>query len=58
MTWYIRSDLKEVRFSKTVPRREFDLIEFIKKVKEENEILTVEFDEENHIISFGVVKRE
>lgn len=57
MTWYIRSDLKEARFSKQIPRREYDLIEFLKEVKEKYEILTVEFDEKNHMVSFGVVEK-
>lgn len=39
-----------------VGRREFDLIEFYKKVKEKHHVLTVEFDEENHIVSFGVTE--
>ena len=40
-----------------IPRREFDLIEFYKKVKQKFDIMMVEFDEENHIVMFHGMKK-
>jgi len=45
------------------PYRDYDLIEFLKKVREKNDILAIYFDEESHFISFvipsiNVLRRE
>lgn len=41
----------------TIPRRELSLLLFYKLVKTKHEIVAVEFDEENHTVSF-LVKAE
>jgi hypothetical protein len=41
-----------------IPRREYDLIEFIKLVRKTKKIEAIEIDEENHIISFLTKKSE
>ena len=43
-----------------VPRREYDLIEFYKKVKQDSrfvKIIGVEFDEEEHMVVFHVITK-
>lgn len=51
---YMRMDLDEAQSTGTVPIREWDLIEFYKKVKEKHNIVAVEFDIDNHSVSFVV----
>lgn len=51
---YLRRDLDEVKSTGTVPIREWDLIEFYKKVQAKHNIVAVEFDVEGHTISFSV----
>ena len=51
---YIRMDLDEAQSTGTVPIREWDLIEFYKKVQAKHNIVAVEFDVDNHSVSFVV----
>lgn len=51
---FLRIDLNAVAVSRLVPRREFDLIEFLKNVKQNYEIVAIEIDYENHIIEFAI----
>lgn len=46
-----------VKTGTTVPRREFDLIEFYKKVRETHLIIGVEFDVGGHMVIFHVVPK-
>ena len=55
---YLREDLTEAHSTGDVPRREYDLIEFYKEVKERWEIVAVEFNEEGHRVSFKVREKE
>ena len=44
-----------------VPRREYDLIEFYKKVKQDprfDKIIGVEFDEEIHTVVFHIILKQ
>jgi len=54
---YIKEGALGYSVESEVPRREFDLIEFYKKLKEKHIITGVEFDEENHCITFLVIKK-
>ena len=49
---YIRNDLKDFVSESEYPYRDYELIEFLKKVLEKNEVGAVTFDLENHIVSF------
>ena len=53
MTVYLRADLSEVTGECfEIPYRAFDLVEFIKKVQEKQEILALIIDPNDHNISF------
>lgn len=54
MDSFLRVDLNEAQTSGSVPRREWDLIEFYKLTKQKYDVVTVTFDVENHTVEFGV----
>ena len=49
---YVLNEAGDFKIDSEVPRREFDLVEFYKKVKKTHYIYAIEIDEEAHIISF------
>ena len=55
MKVFIRYDVTELpEHYGEYPYRDFELIEFLKKIKENNDIIALYFDEESHYISFVV----
>ena len=59
--YYALSHEQVVKTGTTVPRREFDLIEFYKKVKKDPRFaafIGVEFDIDGHMIVFHVIRRK
>ena len=51
MTLFIRSDISEAKEDcMSIPYRAFDLMEFLKKVKETQEVLAIELD--GHTVTF------
>jgi len=54
---YWRENAQEGKM-KVIPRREYDLIEFIKLIRKTAKIEAIEIDEENHILSFLVKDKE
>ena len=58
---YALSHESVVSTGAVVPRREYDLIEFYKKVKRDPrfvKIIGVKFDEENHMVVFHVILKQ
>jgi len=55
---YIKENIVIYAVATEVPRREFNLIEFYKIVKKKIHISAIEFDVENHTVSFLGINRE
>jgi len=55
--YYVSTDI-EIETGICIPRREFDLIEFYKKIIKDNTIVTIEFNVEGHMVVFHVLKKE
>lgn len=59
MKVFIRYDVTELPENYAeYPYRDFELIEFLKKIKEDNDVLALYFNEESHYISFVVPSSE
>jgi len=55
---YIHPDCETIVSKLEFPYRDYELIEFYKLIKKENEIVSVYFDIESHIVSFIVKEKE